>query len=136
MSAWTSGTPRPHGCVLLLEDDTSFRQVLVELLEAEGLTVSTCDSYALLCEAARSGPKCVVLADFWGSSHAQLSPSERDQIRHLGRQAPTILLTGRAWAETATPEDLNIVTVSFKPPVLDELVEQIRRCLNLVCRCV
>lgn len=136
MHSRASGTPRQHGCVLILEDEVEWRQVLVELLETEGFTVSICESYALLCEAVRTLPGCIVLADFWGTSHVQLSPGERDQIRDLGRSAPTILLTGRAWADTVTPQELNVVAISAKPPALDDLVADVARCLSLVRGCV
>jgi DNA-binding NtrC family response regulator len=135
MHSRDSGTPQQHGCVLILEDDFEWRRVLVELLESEGFKVSISDSYALLREAVRLSPGCVVLADFWGTSHVQLSPGERDQIRDLGRSAPTILLTGRAWADTVSPQELNVVAISSKPPALEDLVAQVARCLSLV-RCV
>jgi DNA-binding NtrC family response regulator len=132
MSTADTGTPRQPGCVLVLEDDIEWRRVLVELMETEGFKVSICDSYALLCEAVRVLPGCIVLADFWGTSHVQLSPGERDQIRDLGIRAPTILLTGRGWADTVSPDELNVVAISSKPPALDELVAHVARCLKLV----
>ena len=68
---------------------------------------------------------------FWGTSHAELSPRERDELRELGRQAPTILLVGRAWIADIQADDLNVVCILPKPVELDEILEQIHRCLNL-----
>jgi len=82
-------------------------------------------------EAARDPATGLVLADFWGTSHARLTPCERDQIRELASEAPTILLTARAWAASIEAEELGLVCILPKPPVLDELVAQVRRCLNL-----
>jgi DNA-binding NtrC family response regulator len=123
----------PH--VLVLEDDAEFRGVLLELLEDEGLDVSGCDSYESLRMALNAFGSAIVVADFWGVGHANLSPRERDEIRELGRQVPTILLTGRAWATSTAPEDLNVACVLPKPPGLDELVAQIRRCLSMISQC-
>jgi DNA-binding NtrC family response regulator len=126
--------PRQAARVFVLEDDPEFRRVLVELLEGEGFDVSTCDSYASLEEVTRTFPRAIVLADFWGTSHVELSSAERDQIRDLGRDRPTILLTGRTWAATARPEELNLVGILFKPPLLDDVVDHVRRCLTLIAQ--
>jgi CheY-like chemotaxis protein len=116
--------------VLVLEDEPDFRRVLVELLAGEGFEVTTCDSYAALWSADIEHDPAVVLADFWGTSHIELSPCERDEIRALGGQVPTILLTGRAWALQADAADLNVNCILAKPVVLDDILEQIRRCLT------
>ena len=116
--------------VFVLEDDPEFRRVLVEFLEGEGFDVSTCDSYATLQDAARTFRQAIVLADFWGTSHVELSAAERDQIRDLGRQRPTVLLTGRTWAAAARAEELNLVGILSKPPVLDDVLDHVRRGLT------
>ena len=123
--------PRPLAHVLVLEDDADFRRVLVEFLAGEGFEVSTCDSYSALRQAVREYGASIVLADFWGTSHLELSPRERDEVRELGSEAPTILLTGRAWIANIKADDLNVVCIVSKPIELDEILKQIRRCLNL-----
>ncbi len=123
--------PRPLAHVLVLEDDADFRRVLVEFLAGEGFEVSTCDSYSALRQAMYEYGAPIVLADFRGTSHIELSPRERDEVRELGGQAPTILLTGRAWITNMDPQDLNVVSILAKPIELDEILAQIRRCLNL-----
>ena len=117
--------------MLVLEDDPAFRGLLVELLAEEGFEAALCESYAALREAARAPATGVVLADFWGTSHARLTPCECEQIRELASRAPTILLTARAWAGTIDAQELGLVCILSKPPRLDELVAQVRRCLNL-----
>lgn len=116
--------------VLVLEDEVEFRRVLLELLADEGFEVSTCDSYASLRDAVRGYDSPIVLADFWGTSHTELSARERDEIREMGQQARTILLTGRAWAASTDATDLDVVCILCKPVALDEIIEQIRRCVN------
>jgi DNA-binding NtrC family response regulator len=125
------GTP-PHPVpVLVLEDDVAFRALLIELLAGEGLEVSACNSYASLLDAVYAFQRAVVLADFWGASHHELSAHERGEIRALGRHAPTILLTGRAWAAATTPEELNVACILSKPPALDEVIAQVQRCMHV-----
>ena len=118
--------------MLVLEDDPGFLDVLVEFLVSENLDVSTCDSYASLLAAVQGTPQAIVVADFWGGSHRELSAAERAEIRDLGSRAPTLLLSGRAWAASAVADDLNLLCVLPKPPSLDDVLEQVRRCLSLV----
>jgi DNA-binding NtrC family response regulator len=125
------GSQQPRARVLLLEDDPELRSLLVEFLLEEGFEVAICDSYASIQEALRGPGKSIVVADFWGASHAELSRRERDQIRELGRRAPTILLTGRTWAAATDAEELQVVCVIPKPPNLDELIAQVHRCVSL-----
>jgi ActR/RegA family two-component response regulator len=120
-----------HAHILILEDDRDLRRVLVELLTGEGFEVSTCDSYSALLQAVDEYGAPIVLADFWGTSHTELSPRERDELRDLGRQAPTILLTGRAWIANVNANDLNVICILPKPIDLDDILEQIHRCLQV-----
>ena len=116
--------------VLLLEDDAALSAVLAELLASEGFEVAACHSYTSLREALDPGDRTVVVADFWGTSHAELRACERDQIRELGGFAPTVLLTGRAWAGAVSADELNVACILPKPVLLDELVAQVVRCLE------
>jgi ActR/RegA family two-component response regulator len=115
--------------VMILEDDVQFRRVLLELLEFESIEVSICESYAALREHVHDHSPVVVLADFWGLSHTALSPDEQEEIRDLARHAPTILLTGRAWATTADKAALGVSCILPKPVELDDVILQLRRCL-------
>jgi DNA-binding response OmpR family regulator len=116
--------------VLLLEDDATLSAVLVEFLACEGFDVAACDTYASLREALHAADRPIVVADFWGASHARLSPCERDQIREIGRCTPTVLFTGRAWAGSATADELNVACILAKPVGLEELVAQVLLCLE------
>jgi two-component system, NtrC family, nitrogen regulation response regulator NtrX len=122
---------RPRTHVLVLEDDGDLRRVLVDLLDGEGFEVSTRDSYSALRKALHDYAGSIILADFWGTSHSELSLRERDEVRDLGREAPAILLTGRAWVANAVADDLNVVCILPKPIELEQILEQIRRCLDL-----
>jgi DNA-binding NtrC family response regulator len=129
--ASTLPEPPTHARVLLLEDDESFRGVLLELLESEAFEVSICDSYAALRKSIQAHARVVVLADFWGTSHAVLRPDERDEIRDLASRAPTILLTGRSWTRTTDVDALGVSCIMPKPVALDDLILQVRRCLDV-----
>jgi DNA-binding NtrC family response regulator len=124
------GPPRQPARVLLLEDDAALSDVLVEFLASEGFEVAACDSYASLRQALDAATRPIVVADFWGASHSTLSACERDQIRELGGFTPTVLLTGRAWADAATADELNVACILSKPVDLDALVTQVLRCLQ------
>jgi two-component system, OmpR family, response regulator len=123
--------PRQRARVLLLEDDTALSALLVELLGSEGFEVTACDSYRSLRDALDTGHGQIVVADFWGTSQAELSRCEGDQIRELGDSTPTVLLTGRTWAGAASAAELNVACILPKPVDLDELVGQVHRCLEL-----
>jgi len=125
-------SPQQQGRVIVLEDDAEFRAVLIEFLTGEGFDVTTCASYESLRATVRGVSNSVVVADFWGQSHARLSPEERVQIRELAGQAPTILLTGRSWASAATAEELGVECLLSKPPLLEDLIAQVQRCLALI----
>ena len=56
---------------------------------------------------------------------------ERSEIIDLGSQAPTILLSGRVWAESATPDEIEVVSILRKPATLEDVVAQVRRCLAI-----
>lgn len=124
------GLPRQPARVLLLEDDPALSDLLVEFLAGEGFEVAACHSYSSLCKEMQVADRPIVVADFWGESHVRLLASERDQIRQLGQSTPTVLLTGRAWADAARADDLNVACILRKPVVLEDLVAQVNRCLG------
>jgi len=126
-----SNRHRQRPRVLVLEDDDDFRSVLIELLEIEAFEVTVCNSYSELHDSVVEHGSVVVLADFWGSSHADLSPRERDEIRALARLAPTILLSGRAWTRSTPPGDLGLMSILCKPVAIEDLIDHIRRCLDV-----
>lgn len=129
---WTASCPerrRNHAIALVLEDDPTFEAVLLEVLADEGLEPRACESYQALRDTARTLRPAVIVADYWGKGHLELSPDERGSIRELGQFAPTLLLTGRTWALTARAEDLGVVSVLAKPVDLDQLMAGVGSCL-------
>jgi DNA-binding response OmpR family regulator len=135
MAAPTTAVHGPSstvGLALVLEDDACLQAVLVDVLRDEGIAHRVCESYAELRAAAAEGGVVAVLADFWGSSHLELAAAERQEIRELGGFASTILLTGRTWARRELAEELGVVCLLRKPLDIEELVAQLRRCLEAV----
>jgi DNA-binding NtrC family response regulator len=122
---------RPSGLALVLEDDVALRAVLVEVLQDEEMGHRVCRSYAELRAAVAEGGVLAVLADFWGTSHMELSPAERQEIRELAGLTPTILLTARSWARPELADELGLVCLLLKPVDIEELIMQLRRCLEV-----
>lgn len=107
--------------VLLLEDDEAFRTLLLEAFEDEGIVTRSCGSYGELLGCVRNDRPSLVVVDFWGESHHELSAPERSQIEHLSLAVPVILLTGRTWIRSIAPGEFPNVTILAKPVDLDAL---------------
>jgi CheY-like chemotaxis protein len=112
--------------VFLVEDDLELRSVLVEAFESEGYAVRTLLSVERLLDVdpvAVAGAVAVV--DGWGSSSLELSESGRAQLCALGARLPTIVLTGRAWADRVTAEELGLWALFPKPTDLEALLRRV-----------
>jgi DNA-binding response OmpR family regulator len=118
------------GRVLLLEDDTALRGLLMEALVGEGFDVSECDNYEQIRASASRGDGDIVVADFWGGSQRALPDDERSQIRELCSLAPVVLLTGRSWAAETNAQDLGVRALIRKPFDLDNLLYTVERVLT------
>ena len=94
--------------MLLLEDDAVLLQILQEVLEEEGLAVTVSRSFFQTCAAAASGQFALAVVDGWGESSFQLEELERQQLQQLARLVPTILVSGRVWAQHAAAEELGL----------------------------
>jgi len=116
---------------LVLEDGAALQSVLVDVLRDEGVLHRVCESYGEPRAAIAKGGVVAVLADFWGTSHVELSAAERQEVRELAGLAPTILLTGRSWARAELAHELGLVCLLTKPLELEELIAQLRRCLEV-----
>ena len=110
------------GPVLLLEDDPMIRDLLEAVLSDEGHVVRSFSSRDQLVSAAHEAPGALALVDFWGTSHQVLSDDERQEVVALARAVPTVLVTGRTWAQHFAAEDLGCVAVVGKPFDVDEVV--------------
>jgi DNA-binding response OmpR family regulator len=110
---------------ILLEDDLSLRDLLVEALVGEGFDVHAAGSFDEIRRAAAAGEADIVVADFWGGSQRTLPDSDRNDIRELGSYLPVILLTGRTWAADTTAEELGACALLRKPFDLDVLLQTV-----------
>jgi DNA-binding response OmpR family regulator len=107
--------------VLLLEDHAPLREVLRDLLLDEGHAVQLCPTPIDVLASARGRHDCLALVDHWGRSFATLADEERQEIRRLARAVPTVMLTGRPWAEHVRADDLGLLELATKPLDLGEL---------------
>jgi DNA-binding response OmpR family regulator len=115
--------------VLLLEDDTALRGLLLEALDGEGFVAHACESFKEIRDAAANGEGDIVVADFWGGSQRTLPDSERNEIRELCSHAPVVLLTGRSWAADTSARELGVRALIRKPFDLDDLLSTVDRVL-------
>lgn len=116
--------------LLLLEDDQALRDLLIETLAEEGFRVTLVETFGALVAAADVAEverPSVVVADFWGTSHRALSPTDRAEIRRLAALVPVVLLTGRTWAERADVADLGVAALVRKPFDVEHLLQTVRR---------
>ena len=109
--------------IALLEDDTALRAVLVELLGEldPGLELLTATTHEELMRVVSGAEVHGVIADAWGTSHAELDDAERDQIVGLARSVPLVLLTGRTWVTRLEAAELSLVALLQKPFELEAL---------------
>src|SRR5918912_1331827 len=100
--------------IAILEDNPTLRELLREVLEGEGHLVTVCHSLLEVHQAAISGAT-LAIADTWGPGQLTLGPAERQQIVDLARLVPTILISGRAWAEHTGAQELGLAGLLPKP---------------------
>jgi len=116
--------------VYVYEDDSTFRQVLTEVLREEGLLVTDFKAITHLKEAASRLTPSLIIADSWGASYTSIDAEERAQIAELASIAALILMSGRAWVDRVTADELGIACILAKPLALEHLVSEIGRCLD------
>lgn len=75
---------------------------------------------------AATTPRAVVVSDSWtAGDYAELGECQRLEIEALGRTAPLILTTGKAWGRSSLDlRQLHAVSV-VKPYHLDDLLERV-----------
>jgi len=113
------------GTVLLFEDDPLTNDVLADTLHEAGYDVSVCGSPNQVMAAAARMPRSLALMDFWGTSHRYLADHERRQVVRLARAVPTILVTGRPWANDRVAAELGcraFVPKPFRPDQVSAVV--------------
>jgi CheY-like chemotaxis protein len=110
--------------ILVVDDDRSIREVVAEVLEAEGYAVQTAaDGAEALRSVERRRPRLVLLdmrmpvMDGWGFAAA---------LKERGLRLPVIVMSAaadaRAWAEQVGADDY-----LAKPFALDELLAKVER---------
>lgn len=104
-----------RGCVLILEDDPVICGLLECVFAEDGHQVLVCTSPDQLLDLAGEMPGALAVVDFWGDGHRELTGEEREQFTRLTRAVPTILITGRAWADRETGDELGLVAIVKKP---------------------
>lgn len=101
--------------VFVVESDAVLRDVLCEALRDEGYDAQWCDDADCLPACTRGDEDTVAIVDAWGGSYTELDATEREAIQALAARLPTIMLTGRAWAEGVRAEDLGLRALLRKP---------------------
>lgn len=113
------------GTVLLYEDDPLTNDVLADTLHQAGHDVRVCGSPNQVMAAAARMPRSLALTDFWGTSYRYLADHERRQVERLAQAVPTILVTGRPWANDRVAIELGcraFVPKPFRPDQVSALV--------------
>ncbi len=113
--------------VLVLEDDPDVRDLLELVLTADGHRVDVCATPGELVDRARGMTGALAVVDFWGRSHQALAPDERDELVRLAQTVPTILVTGRVWADRESGEALGLADLVKKPFDVFDLAERVAR---------
>lgn len=103
------------GRVLVLEDDPGVRELLELVLAADGHRVEVCATPDDVLDRATAHSDTLAIVDFWGRSHQTLATDERAELIRLALAIPTILVTGRVWADRETCEGLGLAAVIKKP---------------------
>ena len=101
--------------VLVLEDDRDVRELLELVFTADSHRVAVCETPEEVVDRAAGMASALAVVDFWGRSHRVLDADERDELVRLARTVPTILVTGRVWAERQSSEELGLVALVKKP---------------------
>ena len=112
--------------ILLLEDDPEIRTFLTDVLRDEGYHVHPCASVEEIRRQRPADSVSLAIVDAWGESHGALDEAERQEIRALAGEIPTIMVTGRQWAAITQPAELGLRGLLPKPFDLDELLGLVR----------
>lgn len=115
------------GSVLILEDDPDVRELLELMFTTDGHRVDVCATPDQIVDRAGETPGALVIVDFWGRSHGSLAPDEREDLAQLAQAVPTILITGRVWAERETCDGLGLLAIVKKPFDVFELAARVSR---------
>lgn len=118
------------GSVLILEDDPDVRELLEHVFTVEGHRVEVCATPDQILDRAGETPGAVAVVDFWGGGHRTLAPDEREELVRFARAVPTILITGRVWADRETGDGLGLLAIVKKPFDVFELAARVSRLME------
>lgn len=102
--------------------DATLRDLLLDVLTAEGLEARRCDSLGELYGAALDGGCAIV--DALGNPTG-LSEVERTALRALDRRVGTIVLSGQTWSDQPSAETLGVDAILPKPFDVDDLLRAV-----------
>jgi DNA-binding response OmpR family regulator len=108
--------------ILLFDDDPQLVSIFTEFLEGEGHVVEVAENPDEALHMAARGGWDVCIADSSPRSNGSLAEADRTLFAALGRAAPVILTTGRAWTRDADPADLGVAAIVPKPFDFDTLL--------------
>jgi DNA-binding NtrC family response regulator len=114
--------------VLLCERNELLRNLLLELLADEGVSVVVCSSLQEINAALASDASSVVLTDSWLPSRVEVSEAEVDEIRRLAERCGVVVTTARSWpGRTGAPDLGERVAFVPKPYDLDDILAALQR---------
>ncbi|MBV9578082.1 MAG: hypothetical protein JO057_05780 [Chloroflexi bacterium] len=120
--------------VFLAEDNAPLRDLLCEALQDEGHQVFILPDMESVAEFAHTLGHGLAIVDGCGNSFAALHAVDRSRISSLATNVPTILITGRAWADTIDGNDLGLAGLLKKPLELQHLLELVDSLQQSICQ--
>ena len=111
--------------ILVADDDATIRDVLAEILTAEGHQVVQASSHHEALGLGRAERWDLFLVDTFGKADHGSSEEYAAFLRALGAHAPVIVCTAPAWALGAAPAGLGVAAILCKPFEITELIEQV-----------
>jgi DNA-binding NtrC family response regulator len=131
-----SNTQEPKGNVpilLIVDDDSVFRDLEAQILSAHGYHVLQAGSAAeALRLAETSSPIALLLTDFCMPGVDGLELIRRFRAAHP--ETPALMVSGSLPAATAPPSDIARFELLAKPFTFDELLQKVRTLLEAVPR--
>ncbi len=115
--------------ILIVDDEDSLRELLVEILETEDLTVLCCSDAAQALDFFKKNSYDLVITDFGLPKINGLQLAEK--IKDINPATPIIMLTG--WGSESEPfkdENHYVDFILTKPFDLNDLLKMIKKSLD------
>lgn len=117
-----------RGCILVVEDDTSLREVIVQTLEDEDYCLLSAKDGAEAINMLQLVKYCVILLDF--NLPGIGARGVVNWMRETGSHVPVILMTGDAHAKEIASQ-LGVAGCLEKPFDMEQLLEMVAHCEKL-----